>query len=73
VLKGHDKGVNWVCFHPTENIIVSSSDDRRIVLWRFINLELAERGGEDLLLKGHTHNVSCVVFNPITGHLISNS
>ncbi len=34
VLEGHDRGVNWVVFHPTLPIIVSASDDRQIRLWR---------------------------------------
>jgi len=32
VIEGHDKGVNWCCFHPTSNIIASASDDRKVKL-----------------------------------------
>jgi len=34
VLEGHDRGVNWVAFHPTLPLIVSSGDDRLVKLWR---------------------------------------
>ena len=34
VLEGHDRGVNWACFHPTLPLIVSGADDRQVKLWR---------------------------------------
>jgi coatomer protein complex subunit alpha (xenin) len=34
VLEGHDRGVNWVAFHPTLPLIVSGGDDRLVKLWR---------------------------------------
>ena len=34
VLEGHDRGVNWVSFHPTLPLIISAGDDRLIKLWR---------------------------------------
>jgi WD40 repeat protein len=34
VLEGHDRGVNWAAFHPTQNLIVSGADDRQVKLWR---------------------------------------
>lgn len=34
MLEGHDRGVNWACFHPTLPLIVSAADDRQIKLWR---------------------------------------
>ena len=34
VLEGHDRGVNWACFHPTMPLIVSGADDRQVKLWR---------------------------------------
>jgi len=42
VLEGHDRGVNWVCFHPTLPLIVSGADDRQVKLWR-MNGECAVR------------------------------
>ena len=38
VLEGHDRGVNWVAFHPTLPLIVSAGDDRLIKLWRMSGL-----------------------------------
>lgn len=32
--QGHDRGVNWVAFHPTMPLIVSGADDRQVKLWR---------------------------------------
>ena len=37
ILEGHERGVNWVTFHPTQNIIASGSDDRKIKLWKYTN------------------------------------
>jgi len=34
VLDGHDRGVNWVSFHPTLPLIISAGDDRNVKLWR---------------------------------------
>lgn len=34
VLEGHDRGVNWVSFHPTLPLVVSGADDRQVKLWR---------------------------------------
>ncbi|VDM32758.1 unnamed protein product [Hydatigera taeniaeformis] len=69
VLEGHDRGVNWVVFHPTLPIIVSASDDRQIRLWRITETKawLLDT------LRGHTNNVSCVVFHPKQDLLLSDS
>jgi coatomer protein complex subunit alpha (xenin) len=47
VLEGHDRGVNWVAFHPTMPLIVSAGDDRLVKLWRMsetkaVRIALAE-------------------------------
>lgn len=42
LLKGHTKGVNWVCFHPNSPIIVSASDDRLIKLWRMSGISMPQ-------------------------------
>lgn len=34
LFQGHDRGVNWVAFHPTMPLIVSGADDRQVKLWR---------------------------------------
>ena len=38
VLEGHDRGVNWVSFHPTLPLIISAGDDRLVKLWRMSGL-----------------------------------
>ena len=32
--QGHDRGVNWVSFHPSLPLLVSAADDRQVKLWR---------------------------------------
>ena len=41
VLEGHDRGVNWVYFHPTLPLIVSGADDRQVKLWRMNGMTLS--------------------------------
>lgn len=43
VLEGHDRGVNWVAFHPHLPLIVSAGDDRLIKLWRMSGTSLQSR------------------------------
>ena len=33
-LESHDRGVNWACFHPTQPLVASASDDRTVRIWR---------------------------------------
>lgn len=42
VLEGHDRGINWVAFHPTLPLIVSAGDDRLVKLWRMSGRWLAD-------------------------------
>lgn len=49
VLEGHDRGVNWVAFHPTLPLIVSAGDDRLIKLWRMSGMVI-KPGVERVLL-----------------------
>lgn len=35
ILEGHERGVNWAAFHPTQDLIVSASDDKTVRLWKF--------------------------------------
>jgi coatomer subunit alpha len=35
ILEGHERGVNWASFHPTQDFIVSASDDKKVKFWRF--------------------------------------
>ncbi|KAJ1515107.1 hypothetical protein HMI54_012895 [Coelomomyces lativittatus] len=69
VLEGHDKGVNWVAFHPTLPLILSAGDDRQIKLWRFSETKAWEVD----TFRGHFNNVSCVLFHPHSELVLSNS
>jgi len=51
VLEGHDRGVNWVCFHPTLPLIVSGADDRQVKLWRM-------NGWWNIVPRSHARNTS---------------
>ncbi|KAI8921109.1 coatomer WD associated region-domain-containing protein [Powellomyces hirtus] len=69
VLEGHDRGVNWATFHPNLPLIVSSSDDRTIKLWRMNET----RAWEVDTCRGHYNNVSSVLFHPRQDLIISDS
>ena len=60
VLEGHDRGVNWVSFHPTLPLIVSSGDDRLIKLWRMSETKAWEVD----TCRGHFQNASACLFHP---------
>lgn len=70
VLEGHERGVNWVSFHPSMPLIVSGADDRTVKIWRMHD----EKAWEVDTLRGHTNNVSSVQWHPRNENLIiSNS
>nr|XP_039274380.1 LOW QUALITY PROTEIN: coatomer subunit alpha-like [Styela clava] len=60
VLEGHDRGVNWACFHPTMPLVVSAADDRLVKLWRMNESKAWEVDS----CRGHYNNVSCCSFHP---------
>ncbi|KEG08003.1 putative coatomer alpha subunit [Trypanosoma grayi] len=67
LLEGHEKGVNWVCFHPMKPYIASAADDRTVRVWRMMDSSCHE----EIQLRGHTNNVCCVTY--MKDFLISNS
>ncbi|KAF6023984.1 COPA [Bugula neritina] len=69
VLEGHDRGVNWVSFHPTLPLIVSGADDRQVKLWRMND----SKAWEVDTCRGHYNNISCVLFHPRQDIIMSNS
>lgn len=60
VLEGHDRGVNWVSFHPTLPLIVSAGDDRLVKLWRMSETKAWEVD----TCRGHFQNSSACLFHP---------
>lgn len=69
VIEGHDRGVNWVQFHPEKPLIISGSDDRTIKLWRYND----SRAWEIDTFRGHTNNISTCLFHPTRSMIISDS
>lgn len=69
VLEGHERGVNWACFHPTKPLIVSGADDRMVRIWRMNDSKAWELD----TCRSHYNNVSCVVFHPKADLILSNS
>ncbi|TID22465.1 Coatomer alpha subunit [Venturia nashicola] len=67
VLEGHDRGVNWVAFHPTLPLIVSGGDDRLVKLWRMSETKAWEVD----TCRGHFQNVSACLFHPHQDLIIS--
>lgn len=61
VLEGHDRGVNWVSFHPTLPLLVSAGDDRLIKLWRMSG----EFCGLFSLCTCSFPMMSCIISNPL--------
>lgn len=67
-LKGHDRMVWDVAFHPTELVLATVSDDKTAKLWRF-----SPNGSEVTYvatLAGHTEGVTSVAFDP-TGRFLA--
>ncbi|KAK2745207.1 hypothetical protein FQN55_006332 [Onygenales sp. PD_40] len=60
VLEGHDRGVNWVSFHPTLPLIISAGDDRLVKLWRMSDTKAWEVD----TCRGHFQNASACLFHP---------
>ncbi|MCP9264240.1 Coatomer subunit alpha [Dirofilaria immitis] len=69
VLEGHDRGVNWVSFHPTIPLLVSGADDRQVKLWRYNESKAWEVDS----CRGHYNNVSSVLFHAKAELILSNS
>ncbi|KAK9479515.1 coatomer WD associated region-domain-containing protein [Lipomyces japonicus] len=67
VLEGHDRGVNWVAFHPTLPLIISASDDRMVKLWRMSETKAWEVD----TCRGHFNNVTGCLFHPHQDLIIS--
>lgn len=67
VLQGHDRGVTWVEFHPSLPLILSSSDDRSLKVWRMSEA----RAWELDTCRGHSDDVTGGVFHPTQDLILS--
>ncbi|KAI9136629.1 coatomer WD associated region-domain-containing protein [Paraphysoderma sedebokerense] len=57
--EAHSDYIRSLAVHPTQSLVLSSSDDMTIKLWDW------EKGWKNLMVfEGHTHYVMQVVFNP---------
>ena len=66
-LKGHQKSINKVLFHPNYSWFVTCGDDSKIGVWDY------ESGKLEKWLKGHTNSVCDLSFNPNGTYLASSS
>ncbi|CAC9541810.1 putative coatomer alpha subunit [Leishmania infantum JPCM5] len=57
-LEGHEKGINWVAFHPCGDLLLSAADDRTVRLWTMSGTSCYV----SRTFTGHTSNVCCSVF-----------
>jgi coatomer protein complex subunit alpha (xenin) len=64
VLEGHERGVNWASFHPTLQILVSGSEDRRIKFWQLTET----KAWEIFSLDRHIHSVTSCIFRDFPSH-----
>jgi coatomer protein complex subunit alpha (xenin) len=69
ILEGHDRGVNWVAFHPAKPLILSGSDDRTVKIWRYNDV----RAWEVECYRGHSNNVSSVLWHPRSEVVLSDA
>ncbi|TKR92815.1 hypothetical protein L596_007393 [Steinernema carpocapsae] len=69
VLEGHDRGVNWVSFHPSMPLIVSGGDDRQVKMWRYNESKAWEVDS----CRGHFNNISSCIFHPKAELILSDS
>lgn len=67
VLEGHDRGVTWVACHPSQPLIVSSSDDRTLKVWRMSE----SRAWEIDTCRGHRDEVTSCAFDPFADVIVS--
>ncbi len=59
-MENHSKGVNWVAFNKTGQLLATASDDKSIKVWKLTDQKMWEMDS----LRAHSHNVTCVIFHP---------
>eukprot|EP01084_Bolivina_argentea_P298767 514908_1 len=66
-MKGHQKAINKVLFHPNYSWLVTCGDDSKIGVWDY------ETGKLEKWLRGHTNSICGLSFNPSGTYLASSS
>lgn len=66
-IESHDRGVNWVAWHPTKPLLASAGDDQAIKITKLLGTKYWTDG----TAYGHSKNVSCVVYHPRQNLLMS--
>lgn len=69
ILEGHERGINYISWHPSGQMLVSASDDRLVKVWQLDSF----RAWEVDTYSGHFNNVSCATFAYHGDLIISNS
>ncbi|KGG50976.1 hypothetical protein DI09_49p60 [Mitosporidium daphniae] len=69
IIEGHERGINFVSWHPSGQMLLSASDDRLVKVWQLD----AFRAWEVDTYSGHFNNVSSAVFAYHGDIIISNS
>lgn len=67
-LRGHTLAVRDAVYSPTEEYVLSSGSDARVLMWK-----LDEPGAPYAELQGHTGDVRCLVWCALTGRLATGS
>jgi len=71
-LRHHQAFVRSVSFTPDGGVLASASGDHTVMLWN-VRSVLAGRGGDRIVLTGHTGPVTCVRWNSKGTRLASSS
>ena len=69
IIEGHERGINFISWHPSGQMLLSASDDRLVKVWQLD----AFRAWEVDTYSGHFNNVSSAIFAYHGDIIISNS
>lgn len=59
ICEAHQKGVNWVDFHPVKKLFATCSDDKLVKLFSYSGIN----ANEIYAFTNHTGNINCVKFS----------
>lgn len=67
VCEAHQKGVNWIDFHPNKKQFATCSDDKLIKIYSY-NITNAD---EVYIISGHLKSISCIKYSSCGEQLYS--